>query len=53
MSDDFDSMELPMKVMHVSRLMRIHRSEKAKDGMDPMAGQGRDLALLKMTGADY
>ncbi len=50
MSDDFDSMELPMKVLNVSRLMRLHRSEKAKDGMDPMAGQGRVLAFLKMTG---
>ncbi|MBE6521400.1 MAG: MarR family transcriptional regulator [Thermoplasmata archaeon] len=50
MSDDFDSMELPMKVLNVSRLMRLHRSEKTKDGMDPMAGQGRVLAFLKMTG---
>ncbi|MBR2254768.1 MAG: MarR family transcriptional regulator [Candidatus Methanomethylophilaceae archaeon] len=50
MSDGPDPMELPMKMAHVSRLMRLHRAEKAGGGMDPMAGQGRLLAFLKIAG---
>ena len=50
MSDGMDSMELPMKMAHVSHLMRLHRMERTKGGMDPMAGQGRVLAFLKIAG---
>ena len=50
MDDAIDSMELPMKMAQVSRLMRIHRAERAKGGMDPLAGQGRVMAFLKIAG---
>jgi DNA-binding MarR family transcriptional regulator len=50
MNDGTDNMELPIKLAHVSRLMRLHHAEKAKGGMSPLAGQGRVLAFLKMTG---
>ncbi len=39
-----------MKMAHVSRLMRRRRAENAKGGMDPLAGQGRVLAFLKIAG---
>ena len=39
-----------MKMAHVSRLMRLRRAENAKGGMDPLAGQGRVLAFLKIAG---
>jgi DNA-binding MarR family transcriptional regulator len=50
MSDGMDSMELPMKMAQASRLMRLQRAECSKGGLDPLAGQGRVLAFLKIAG---
>ncbi len=50
MNSGTDSMELPMKIAQLSRLMRLSRAEKTGGGMDPLAGQGRVLAFLKIAG---